>query len=349
MGQKYTRILSIDGGGIRGVFPGQVLVELEKKLQKRTDNEDARIADFFDMIAGTSTGGILSCAYLKPDEAGSGRPAFTAEEVVGLYFERGGQIFDEPFFHKIASLGGVVDEKYPSKGINDALKEYFGDVMLSNLLRPCLITSYDIKRRKGHFFKSHIAKKQESYDYLVREVARSTSAAPTYFEVELATSKTGVHYPLVDGGVFVNNPALCAYSEVRDHFKNEEGRGVTAKNMVLCSIGTGYVREAYEYDEAKDWGMVQWIKPLIDIMMSGVADTVDFQLAQLFDAAEVKNQYLRINTELPTDVNTAMDDASKENMQALKELGIEVAQNYDEQLETLVDQLLAQDDDNYIA
>lgn len=343
MASKYTRILSIDGGGIRGIFPGQVIVELEKKLQKATNDPDARIADYFDIISGTSTGGILACAYLKPD--GSGRPAFTAEEVVGLYFKKGEEIFSTSFFHKVASLGGVTDEKYPSKGIESALSEYFGDTKLSELIKPSLITSYDIKRRKGHFFKSHKAKTQEAYDYPVKEVARSTSAAPTYFEVEMATSETGVKYPLIDGGVFVNNPALCAYSEVRDHFKGDGDKGVTAKNMILCSIGTGFHRDAYDYDKAKNWGMVEWIKPLIDIMMSGVADTVDFQLRQLFDAADVQNQYLRINAELPSDVNTAMDDASQENMQALKELGIEVAQNFDKQLDDLVKQLLAQEGD----
>ncbi len=66
--QKLTRILSIDGGGIRGIIPGQILVILEEKLKKATANENARIADYFDLIAGTSTGGILACAYLCPDQ-----------------------------------------------------------------------------------------------------------------------------------------------------------------------------------------------------------------------------------------------------------------------------------------
>jgi patatin-like phospholipase/acyl hydrolase len=343
MGNKYTRILSIDGGGIRGVFPGQIIVSLEKKLQARTENPDARIADYFDIIAGTSTGGILACAYLKPAEDGSGRPQYTAEEVVGLYFKKGGDIFKTTRWDRIKNPGGAFDEKYPSEGIEGALEEYFGDVKLSSLLLPTLITSYDIKRRKGHFFRSHRAKKQESYDYLVREVARSTSAAPTYFEVEMATSLTGVKYPLIDGGVFVNNPALCAYSEVREHMKNEKNV-VTAKDMVMFSVGTGFNREAYDYDKAKDYGAVQWIKPLIDIMMSGVADTVDFQLQQLFDAAGVAEQYIRINAEIPSDVNNAMDDASGENMQALKEFGVEEAQNHEAELERLIDYLLAQDE-----
>jgi patatin-like phospholipase/acyl hydrolase len=342
MGNKYTRILSIDGGGIRGVFPGQIIVTLEKKLQERTKNPDARIADFFDIIAGTSTGGILACAYLKPAEDGSGRPQYTAEEVVGLYFKKGASIFATSTWDKIKNPGGIFDEKYPSEGMDDALREYFGDVKLSSLLLPTLITSYDIKRRKGHFFRSHRAKLEDSYDYLVREVARSTSAAPTYFECELATSISGVKYPLIDGGVFVNNPGLCAYSEVREHMKSE-GSKVTAKHMVMLSVGTGFNHEPYEYEKAKDYGAAQWIKPLIDIMMSGVADTVDFQLGQLFDAADVPDQYIRVNAKIPSDVNSAMDDASPENMQALKEFGIEEAESHSDDLDRLIDYLLADD------
>ena len=92
---KPFRILSIDGGGIRGILPGQLLVELEKKLQILSNNQQARIADYFDMIAGTSTGGILTCLYLYPDENDPKRPFFTAEEAVNLYIENGGGIFNE--------------------------------------------------------------------------------------------------------------------------------------------------------------------------------------------------------------------------------------------------------------
>src|SRR5512145_3175160 len=92
--RKLTRILSIDGGGIRGIIPGQILVKLEEKLKIKTGDENARIADFFDLIAGTSTGGILVCAYLCPDGNVPARPRFTASDVVNLYLERGNGIFN---------------------------------------------------------------------------------------------------------------------------------------------------------------------------------------------------------------------------------------------------------------
>ena len=168
----------------------------------------------------------------------------------------------------------------------------------------------------------------------MKDVARSTSAAPTYFQCSDIKSVTDVSYPLIDGGVFVNNPTLCAFAEVYNEYKT------TLENMAILSLGTGYSKKEYDYDKAKDWGMVQWVKPLIDIMMSGVAEVVDYQLRQMFDAVGAQNQYVRINTELPIDVSTDMDDASPQNLKALKELGTYTAQNFDTQLDAFVELLV---------
>ena len=179
--QKLTRILSIDGGGIRGIIPGQILVALEEKLRKKVKDPDARIADYFDLIAGTSTGGILACAHLCPDPKKPSRPKFDAQQVVGLYLERGDEIFSIPTFHKLKTLNGTSDEKYPSAELEDALNDYFGETKLSQLLKPCLITSYDIKRRQGHFFTQRDAIRNPGWDYYIKDVSRATSAAPTFF------------------------------------------------------------------------------------------------------------------------------------------------------------------------
>jgi patatin-like phospholipase/acyl hydrolase len=189
-------------------------------------------------------------------------------------------------------------------------------------------------RRQGHFFTQLDAVKRPGWDFLVKDVARSTSAAPTYFECSDTKSMTDVSYPLIDGGVFVNNPTLCAFAEVYKQFQT------TPDQMVVLSLGTGYSKKEYDYDKAKNWGMVQWVKPLIDIMMSGVAEVVDYQLRQIFDAIGAQNQYLRINTELPIDVSPDMDETSAENLQALKELGTYTAQGFDAELDAFVDLLV---------
>ncbi len=336
---KLTRILSIDGGGIRGVVPGQILVALEEKLQKLDNNPKGKIADYFDMIAGTSTGGILACIYLSPEKAGSKKPRFSAKQAVDLYLERGDEIFDISFWHKIKSGGGVTDEKYEADELEEALKDYMGELKLSELIKPCLISSYDIKRRKAHFFTQHDAHTDE-HNFLVREVARATSAAPTYFEVARVKSLSNKTYPLIDGGVFVNNPTLCAYAEARKLKFDNSRQKPTAKNMVILSLGTGTTSKPYYYKKAKDWGMVQWIKPIIDIMMSGVAETVDYQLKQIYEAVGIPKQYLRISPELGN-ASPDMDDASMENLQALKEAGIQSAKKHDNDLTKLAELLIA--------
>jgi patatin-like phospholipase/acyl hydrolase len=336
---KLTRILSIDGGGIRGVIPGQILVALEEKLQQLDHNPGGKIADYFDMIAGTSTGGILTCIYLSPDKPGSKKPRFSAKEAVDLYLERGDEIFDISFWHKIRTAGGVTDEKYSADELEEALEDYLGELKLSELIKPCLVSSYDIKRRKAHFFTQHDADTDE-YNYLVRDVARATSAAPTYFEVAKVKSLSKVTYPLIDGGVFVNNPTLCAYAEARKLKFDASRNKPTAKNMVILSLGTGTVSKPYYYKKAKDWGMVQWIKPIIDIMMSGVAETVDYQLRQIYEAVGSPEQYLRISPELGS-ASSDMDDASLENLKALKEAGIQSAAKHDKALTKLAEILIA--------
>ena len=101
------RILSIDGGGIRGILPGMLLVALEKKLQEKAKKPTARIADYFDLVAGTSTGAILCSAYVCPDAPGT--PKFSAQEAVNFYLQDGDEIFDVGIWKNITSLGGVSD------------------------------------------------------------------------------------------------------------------------------------------------------------------------------------------------------------------------------------------------
>ncbi|UXP31644.1 patatin-like phospholipase family protein [Reichenbachiella agarivorans] len=306
------RILSIDGGGIRGIIPGQIIVEIEKEFR-------IQVSDYFDLVAGTSTGGILACAYLCPDGK-SKKPKFSAEQVVDLYFDRGDEIFDIPTFHKIKTMGGILDEKYPADGIEDALKDYFGDVWLSNLLKPTVITSYDIKNRKGHFFYQHKAVADE-YNFKVKDVCRATSAAPTYFECEKVTSKSGEDYPLIDGGVFVNNPALVAYAEGRELFDINK-RKAKAEDMKILSLGTGYTHKTYHYSKARNYGMAEWVQPIIDIMMSGSAEVADYQLRKIYDTTPQPKQYLRLDGDLKgSSVDPEMDCATHQNMKALKEYG----------------------------
>lgn len=337
---KKVRILSIDGGGIRGILPGVVMGQIEQKLQQKTNDPTVRLADYFDFFAGTSTGGILSLAYVTPND--QGRPKLTADEAVDIYLKKGGDIFDISLGHKIRSGAGILDEKYDATAIERALASHFGEASLSDLLKPCIITSYDIKNGKPHFFKQH--KSDNSIrNFKVKAVARATSAAPTYFETALVRNELGTPFPLIDGGVFVNNPSLVAYSEVRTMSFSNIDHKPTAKDMMLVSVGTGSTSDSYDYDKAKDWGAVGWIKPIIEIMMTGNSQTVHYHLTQIFDtlSPEDKQDYHRLNPAILT-ADSAMDNAADDNLTKLKEDGLSyVSQSaVDKELDDIVAKLI---------
>lgn len=335
--QSPTRILSIDGGGIRGIIPGQVLTVLESKLQQLSGNPDMRLADAFDLIAGTSTGGILTCLFLCPDQK-TGRPRFSAENAVDLYLQYGDDIFDVSLFKSIRSLGGLTDEKYSAAPFERILRQYFGDLRLGQLLKPCLVTAYDITRRAAKFFNSaDVAKHGPGRDFYVRDVARATAAAPTYFEPANVVALDMKVYPLIDGGVFANNPAMCACVEAFSF--NPQ---LNVKDLRVLSLGTGVADRPYHYSEARDWGKLEWAVPVLDILMSGAAETVDYQLRSLFKSADCPDQYLRLQVDLAQspDVDSAMDNASEKNMRALKATGRRLAANFDAPLTAFAKSLL---------
>lgn len=344
---RYLRILSIDGGGIRGIIPGQVLVTIEKKIQKHTGNSNARIADYFDLIAGTSTGGILACAHLCPENSNRNEPKFTAKQVLDLYEKNGKEIFHTPFLKKLIPFRTYFTNKYPPRNIEPLLKQYFEDIKLSQLLKPCLITAYDTRRANIFFFRHQDALVNQARDFYLRDVALATSAAPTYFEQAHIYSQNGIMYPLVDGGVVANNPTMTAYLQAQMTFMGFGKRIVKTSDMVVLSLGTGNVRT--NYPRSKKQGQVAWAKPVIDIMMTGMYDITNFTMRKLF--WNCPNQYLRIEVDLSknTNVNIEMDDASKKNIEELMETGSKLAQKFDKELDSIIELLCndANDDTRY--
>lgn len=334
------KILSIDGGGIRGIIPAQILVALEEKIQKKSNNPEARIASYFDFFAGSSTGGILIALLLCPDEIDSQKPKFSAKEALDLYETFGNKIFNISFLSKFFNYKSLFTEKYPAKPLENILDHYFGDARLSELLKPCLITAYNIQERKAHFFASHdYSKKGDCSDFYLRELCRATSAAPTYFEAAFLRSIGGFKYALIDGGIFANNPALCAYSEVR----NSIGDPV-ARDMFILSLGTGSENKSYLYKKAKRWGALGWIKPSIDIMMSAASETTDYHLVRMFSAGGNQGNYCRIQPKNLRGADPEMDHADDRNVQALMDLGFRTAYDNSDELDTIVERIILEKD-----
>lgn len=334
---RYIRILSIDGGGIRGLLSSSLLTGLEQRLCAASGRSDARLADFFDFFAGTSTGGILTMLYLTPEPGRPDRARYSADEVVRIYEECGGTVFRSTLWRKLRSGGGFLHKKFDAAGLEAAFEQHFGDARLQDLVRPCLITAYDVERGKAHFFTQHDARTRPGHDYLARDVARATSAAPTFFPVARIRNDLDEGLACIDGGVFANNPALCAFAEVCDKHPQ-----TTPREMVIFSVGTGQAPMRLDYATVKDWGIVRWAAPLAEIMVSGASDTVDYQLRKLFDAARCEDHYLRVNPILPEGQlpRPYIDDATPENVEALKALGRETAETYGDLLDGLIEKLL---------
>jgi uncharacterized protein len=342
---KKIRILSVDGGGIRGIIPGTILTSLEQILREKSGNSSLKIGDYFDLIAGTSTGGILTCLYLMPDE--SGRAKYSAQDAVDLYVKNGHTIFSRTLLQKITAGDGILHEKYSYHMLYDLLTSYFGDTPLSKLVKPCLITSYALTERKAVFFTSVDAAAYDISNFLVRDVARATSAAPTYFEPAHISSFDGKSWALVDGGVFANNPALCAYVEAGkiDFSKvlNDPGKpvGPSAKDIIIVSLGTGSVMKQYHYKDFKNAGEIKWLEPILDILMSGNSETVSYQLKQMYQELDGENQsnYYRLEPGL-LEACSEMDDTTPDNIQNLRQAGLAFAANNNDLLHEIAGKII---------
>ncbi len=290
-----VKVLSIDGGGIRGLIPALLLAEIERRTGRPT-------AEMFDLIAGTSTGGILACGLTRPGP--DGRPLHSAEALAELYRSEGPKIFDRSLRKRITSAEGLIDERYDDAALNATLAAYLGEARLKDALTDILVTAYDVKDRFAFFFRSSRARSDDSYDFSMAAAARATSAAPSYFEPVEVTDAAGARtYPLIDGGVYAINPAMCAYAEVV---------GASADISVLAALGTGSYTRSYDIDALRGWGRLEWAQPLLDIVFDGVADTVDFQATTLS-----RGRYRRLQAELRY-ASDALDDAGEANLRRLE-------------------------------
>jgi patatin-like phospholipase/acyl hydrolase len=290
-GNPPRRVLSIDGGGIRGIIPAMVVAHIERKMGKPAH-------ELFDLMVGTSTGGILALGLSRP---GASRPAqFSARWVVKLYEEQGANIFEYSLWRKLRTVGGILDEAYSHEVLEGILGRYFADATLGDCKVPTMVTSYDIQNRRTVFLKSWYADHQ-----LVRccDAARATSAAPTYFEPK--PLDTGdVASVLIDGGIFMNSPSVSAYAEARKLFPDEP--------ISVLSLGTGELTRPIAFGEARTWGSALWVMSLLDCMFDGVSKAADHQM-QLF----LSERYQRLQTSLER-ASDDMDDASEENIRNLK-------------------------------
>jgi len=324
------KVLSIDGGGIRGIIPAMILAEIERRTGKR-------IWEMFDLIAGTSTGGLLALGLVAPKYQEQEvdylltQPLKKIEQIIDVYREQGREIFWEPLIESVTRVDDLVKPKYSSDGRKGVINKMLGHTPLDRALTNILIPAYDIESRMPVFFVNNAEIKptktfeKRCVGFSMAEAAMATSAAPTFFEPYQA----GEH-AFVDGSVFANNPSMFAIAEALTLSKTSE----QSSDITLVSLGTGNLTRKYPYAKAKDWGLLGWLDPLINIMMDGMSKSVEIKLEYLMRPTH----YYRFQAPL-TEANDDMDDASSANVQLLEELAKSIILEKDQELDELCHQL----------
>lgn len=337
MERHQLKILSIDGGGIKGIIPCVILKAI-------ADRAGTPIHKLFHLVAGTSTGGIVALGLCKPQP-------FTPTQMLELYQQEGNSIFKArrtDWISKIASwlgkdLEAATQQAYDQAGIENALSQRFGYSKLADTLTQVLVTTYDTDKGEPFYFSSRLARKNPAAeDFLLKQVARSTSAAPTYFEPNIIRHTQHKDMVTVDGGVFANNPAVLAYAEAKELYKQknelvipgiptqDDAKGYTAQvtpddldlPFFMLSLGCGFAPTTVKAADAANWKSVQWFKPLMtDIFMRSVSNSIEYTMEHLLPAyTDGVPRYLRYNPPIP-DACREMDDASPENIKRLINVG----------------------------
>ncbi|XP_051140454.1 patatin-like protein 2 isoform X1 [Andrographis paniculata] len=333
--RKVVTVLSVDGGGIRGVIPGVLLANLEAKLQA-LDGPNARIADYFDVIAGTSTGGLITVMVTAPGK--DNRPLYAAKDIAGFYIEHCPKIFPESSRNSIIDrltnfLGGP---KYDGKYLKSLTQTLLKNLTLSQTLTDVVIPSFDIKNLQPVIFNTREGRTHALRNALLSDVCLGTSAAPTYlpphyFEIRNPEGKSKT-YNLVDGGVAANNPTLMAITHIsneilKGNFELKDVHPMEGDLLVL-SLGTGMPQreEKYSATEVERWGMLSWVyhkggTPIIEVYSDSSADMVDIHVSTLFRSFRREQNYLRIQEDSLSGDAASLDMATVKNMQMLVQIG----------------------------
>ncbi|KAJ8619046.1 hypothetical protein MRB53_015232 [Persea americana] len=335
---SIVAVLSIDGGGLRGLIPGTILAFLESKLQE-LDGKDVRIVDYFDVIAGTSTGGLVTTMLTAPDE--NNRPMFAAKDINQFYLENGPKIFPQKGSGVLSSIrglfGAISGPKYNGKYLHSKVRQLLGDLKIQDTLTDILIPTFDIKLLQPTIFSTYEARINETKNGLLSDVCISTSAAPTYLPAhyfETKDSEGNVRsFNLIDGGVAANNPTLLAMSHItrQIHLKSKNYSSIESINcrkLLVISLGTGAPKQEQKYStkEASKWGVLGWLynggnTPLIDSFSQGSTDLVDIHASVLFQAHHSEKNYLRIQDDTLVGNTSSVDNSTRENLLNLVDIG----------------------------
>lgn len=314
--QRPFRILSIDGGGMRGLLPLTILQEIEKRTGKS-------IAHLFDFIIGNSTGGIIALCLTAPGK--DNQPKYTAKDATNFYYENASTIFSKSFFRSLTTGFGLWAPKYNRSSLDKLLHTFFPCSMrLSQGVCPVMVTSYSLTNDALSLWTSYRSQKETNKDIAMADAAGATSAAPTYFAPKQISLPNGSRIEEIDGGIYANDPEEIAVTEAL--FQNP---GLRPEQIFLLSLGTGKPKLK---KKKKQWlrnpGILAWFLKtnLIDIILNAEEELEEFQ-------TESTSLFQRYRLQFTIDPNfAAMDEVAIEKLDALLDIGKTFVQTSSDEL-----------------
>lgn len=310
-----VRMLTIDGGGVRGIIPAMVLTEIEKRTQKCA-------AELFDKMGAKSTGSILALGLSVPSEENDKKSMYRAKEIVEFYETNASKVFKVGWWNWFTTFDGLNGPKDDTEKLRKVLSDYFHETLAKDSLTEFVIPTKEITESKRWYFQRKICRKDPSLrDFTMTQLLLCSTAAVTYFPPQ-QLKINNKDYAFVDGGIFANNPTEETYKESDE-----------PESCVIVSLGTGKCDCKIDYSKAKKWGPVGWLTTgnLLGMMMNDQMELVDKNMQKLFPGKGKDKTYFRWQTEVDPK-HSALNDGSKQNIEYLKKRGEEMIKKYDEEI-----------------
>lgn len=325
---QENRILSISGGGIKGIAELVVLAEIEEYTGKP-------ISKLFNVITGTSVGGLIATLLTIPKEEGSTKLLFSAKQALELFENTAADIFPQKWYFN-GPIGNIFSHKYSQKPLKAMLEKYLGNSTLDEAITRVIIPVFDVsgKNDPNKVFDSHTHN-----GILKKEVVLATTAAPTYFKAVVNKEgvggfgyDAGVPYAFVDGGLSANRPAASALGVLKKGMTLEE-QVEMLKHTTLCSINFEQTHKETAIPSKKLDGSIGWVTKgnIINKIMKATEHSATTEVKK--DLPEA-GQFTEISIPIPKECKK-LDNVKLDNIAKLKEIGKQYVENNKELLENL--------------